>query len=176
MIVDGRTNESEALRAVVRAVAAVRHGLRSPSLIVTGPESAAIDAARETTRVLGLDAHVHWAGYLPPSRMRPLLDRAAVLVLPEGSVATEGVVIDALARGVVVLTAGAPLSLESAAVLHVAGATWTGALLRALEDTGQLRAAAIASVAPLGWPAVAERWLRLYGQLGQGVSGTAPGR
>lgn len=170
LLLDARGARPGDARAIVHAFALVRRETGSAHLVVIGPESPAIGEARHAARALELDAHVTWAGYLPLPRMREWLNRADALLLPAGVPGPEALAIEALARGVMVLTTGGSLPLESAAVrrvLHDEG--WLDALRQVLDRTGARgrRDAAGASVAPYGWSAVAERWLELYERLAQ---------
>lgn len=169
LLVDGRTSQPGALRAIVEAFAAARRAGSSARLVVTGPESPALSEAREAAQAHDVDACVAFVGYAPHSRMQQWLDGATALLVPAGNQTPESLAIDALARGVVVLTAGTSVSVDSSAVLRVSDAEtgWADALTWVLDGSGSRarRAAAIASVAHLGWPAVAERWLTLYERL-----------
>lgn len=170
LVVDGHTAEPEAMHAVLDGVGAIATTAPGVHLLVVG-ESEAVSAAREHAGRRGLEGHVTFAGYLPPSRMQQALWGATGLLLPEGARATQAVVIDALSRGVVVLTAGEAQVPESRSVARVVNGGWEDALRRVLEDPDTRRSDAVASARPYGWPAVAHRWIDLYAGLA-----TRPGR
>lgn len=173
VLVDGRTDKPDAVAAIVRGVAALQVGHHSLHLVVTGPESLALTAAREAARLNGVESRVLFSGYVPPSRMRQWLDQSTLLLLPSGHIGSGALIVDALARGVAVLTPDPPLPVESPALIRPVDteAGWARAIGATLEtDASQRRQSAVASVEPLLWPAVARRWVRVYEDLQRSAS------
>ena len=165
LLVDARTSAADAVATIVRGVAGQQAGTSTPRLIIAGPESAAMSAAREATRLHGLEPYVQFSGYVPPSRMREWLDDATLLLLPRRHTGPDSLVVDALARGVAVLAPDAGSTIASPALIRPidTDAGWATALASMLEADGSVRRqAAVTSVEPLLWPAVARRWLTLY--------------
>lgn len=168
LLVDGRTPVADAVATIVRGAWALPAGVGTRQLVVTGPESAAVGAAREAARQRGLELHVQFIGYVPLSRMRQWLDDATLLLLPRGYTGPDTLVVDALTRGVAVLAPDAGSTIASPALIRPldTDAGWATALASMLEADGSVRRlAAVTSVEPLLWPAVARRWLTLYEEL-----------
>jgi glycosyltransferase involved in cell wall biosynthesis len=111
-------------------------------------------------------------GYLDVATLRRLVARADVVLLPYDSheQVTSGVLIEAVASLTPVVSTAFPHALEllgdGAGVLvpHADPVAIAAALLRVLSEPAETAAmiASAARIAPtLGWPAVADRYLRL---------------
>lgn len=180
-LVDGRTESEDAVAAIIRAVADLRTEVRALRLIVTGPETAAVRAARDAARTHGLESRVQFSGYLPESRLRQWLDSATLLLLPRGHTGPQTLIVDALARGVAVLAPDTRATIESPALMRPidTDSGWARAITSMLDtDSVAQRQAAATSVEPLLWPSVARRWLTLYEDLrrAHGARDRRPGR
>lgn len=172
LVVEGHTTSPGAMGAVLDGVTAVAITVPMVHVVVTGA-SPAVTAAREHAGLRGLGDRVTFTGYLPPSRMPQVLHDAAGLLLPEGASATRAAVIDALSRGVAVLAGSEAHAPESRAFVRVVDGRWEHALRGVLDAPDAIRAAAVASVRPCGWPAIAQRWMALYAGLASRPGRTA---
>jgi glycosyltransferase involved in cell wall biosynthesis len=168
----GLIREYKGLDVLVRALAEVP----AARLVVAGDPVDPVEPARALARELRVDDRIDWRlAFVPDAEIAPLMEAAAVVVLPYRELDSSGVLATAIGYGrPVVVTdvgslgeqvrefgAGRVVPAEDSAALARA----CNALLEGSEELRRAAAGAAAAAAALTWDASAEAHERLYREL-----------
>lgn len=168
----------------IKALARLRAGGLDSSLTMAGQDKGLLEPCRRLASELGLGEHVEFAGFLDPAGKREVFPRHDVFLNTNRVDNTPVTVLEAMASGLpVVATAvgGVPHVLEHGAagclVPNSDARSTASALADAVGSLASSRASDPGSVLDLSragrrvaegcsWPAVRERWLSLFDDLG----------
>lgn len=168
----GAVRPKKNLAAVLRGLARANEGERKLSLVVTGPETAALRADLGLASRLGLGRWVHTVGELDDARLASLLRLSAVVPVLSHSEGFGLTVLEALACGTPVLVppdgAQAEVGGAAAAVVDPSDERAVGAaLVEAFERREELRYRLPERASEFTWDATAEIVERTWEELAE---------